>query len=115
VVTPAAVLLRAIVPTGEVGLTCLYLLARHPEAQVILGDATSCVEVKQAIHEANPRANIALVPEAFTTLIARALYAKDHPPRGLQRLVPAGMRVPPRPVDDYAALALARAFLATQE
>lgn len=114
VVSPEAVLLRAIVPTAEIGLTCGYLLARHPHLQVIVGDATGCSVVMQAIRQANPEADVAAVPEAFSTLAARNLYAADHPPRGLERLLPAGMRIPPRPVDDYAALSLAQAFLAAR-
>lgn len=115
VVSPEAVLLRAIVPTAEIGLTCRYLLARHPGLQVIVGDATCCSAVMQAISQASPQANVTAVPEAFSTLAARKLYEEDHPPRGLRRLVPEGMRVPPRPVDDYAAVSLARTFLAAQE
>jgi hypothetical protein len=115
VVNSQAVLLRAIVPTVEIGLTCLHLLARHPGAQVIVGDATGSAEVSSAIRQANPAAAITVVPESFSTLAARKLYEQDNPPSGLRRLVPAGMRVPPRPVDDYAALALARAYLAAHE
>jgi RNase H-fold protein (predicted Holliday junction resolvase) len=55
---------------------------------------------------------IRLVDERETTLRARALYFADHPPRGWRRLVPIGMQVPPRPIDDYAAVLIARRFLA---
>ncbi len=53
---------------------------------------------------------IHLVDESGTTLFARALYFADHPPRGWRRLVPIGLQLPPRPIDDYAALLIARRF-----
>lgn len=53
----------------------------------------------------------ALVDEAYTTLEARTLYWILHPPRGFARLLPRGLRVPPRPIDDLAAWALVRRFL----
>jgi RNase H-fold protein (predicted Holliday junction resolvase) len=51
------------------------------------------------------------VDERETTLKARSLYFADHPPKGWRRLIPLGMQVPPRPVDDYAAVLIARRFL----
>lgn len=53
-----------------------------------------------------------LVDESSTTLSARELYFRDNPPRGLARLVPPGMRSPPRSIDDYAAYAIALKWLA---
>lgn len=52
-----------------------------------------------------------LVDETETTLRARGLYFADHPPRGWRRLVPLGLQLPPRPIDDYAALLIARRYL----
>jgi hypothetical protein len=48
-----------------------------------------------------------LVDERGTTEAARALYWRANPPRGLGRLVPEGLRPPPRSLDDYAAYAIA--------
>jgi hypothetical protein len=47
-----------------------------------------------------------IIDESFTTMEGRRLYWKLHPPRGLWRLVPLSLRVPPRPVDDLAALVI---------
>ncbi|QTX32776.1 endonuclease [Aminithiophilus ramosus] len=46
------------------------------------------------------------VDESFSTLRARELYWRLHPPRGLLRLLPSGLRLPPRDVDDLAAWSL---------
>ncbi|AER66147.1 hypothetical protein Tlie_0412 [Thermovirga lienii DSM 17291] len=47
-----------------------------------------------------------LVDEAFSTLKARNLYWRLHPPRGIMRLIPRSLRVPPRDLDDLSALVL---------
>lgn len=53
-----------------------------------------------------------IVDEAETTLEGRRLYFRDRPGRGLSRLLPVGMRTPPRPIDDYAAYAIGLRYLA---
>ncbi|MDR2779856.1 MAG: endonuclease, partial [Synergistaceae bacterium] len=50
--------------------------------------------------------------ERMTTLEARELYWRIHPPRGLSRLIPVSLRVPPRSVDDLAAWAIMRRAVA---
>ena len=52
-----------------------------------------------------------LIDEHETTWRARALYFADHPPRGWRRLIPLGLLLPPRPIDDYAAVLIARRYL----
>jgi len=52
-----------------------------------------------------------LVDERETTLQARTRFFADHPPRGWRRLVPRGMLLPDRPIDDYAALLIAERYL----
>ncbi len=54
---------------------------------------------------------IELVDERETTLLARKRYFQAHPPRGWRRLVPRGMLLPPRPIDDFAALLIAERLL----
>ncbi len=41
--------------------------------------------------------------EAYSTLEARKVYWKLHPPRGIRRLLPKSLLLPPRPLDDLAA------------
>lgn len=51
------------------------------------------------------------VDEYETTLFARTLYFKDHPPTGWRRLLPLSLQTPLRPVDDYAAILIALRYL----
>jgi hypothetical protein len=53
-----------------------------------------------------------IIDETDTTYRARALYFAEHPPRGWRRLLPLGLQVPPGPIDDYAAMLIARRYLA---
>jgi len=86
-------------------------LVLPPKAVVLVGDGTG----RQSVVEGLRRRGYApvLVDESGTTLEARALYFRDHPPRGLMRLLPPGMRAPPRSIDDYAAVAIALRWLAS--
>lgn len=71
-----------------------------PEA-VYVGGGTSSAEFRAALpfpHKA--------VDEYGTTLEAREIYRRLHPPRGLMKLVPASLLTPPRNVDDLAAYAI---------
>ncbi len=49
--------------------------------------------------------------ESFTTLEARKVYWELHPPRGIKRLLPRGLLLPPRPLDDLAAWCIVKKCL----
>lgn len=114
VLTGERVTFRALCPTAEIGLTCRYLLVSHPGAALVVGRGTGAETVWEHLRQACPEARIVSVEEHDSTLQARQLYWSDQPPRGWLRLLPPGMRVPPRPVDDYAAVVLARRYLQRQ-
>jgi RNase H-fold protein (predicted Holliday junction resolvase) len=54
---------------------------------------------------------VRLIDERETTLLARRRYFSANPPRGWRRFVPRGMLLPPRPIDDFAALLIAERLL----
>ena len=54
------------------------------------------------------------VPEAFTSQRVRARLQKEWLPKGLIRLLPTGMRPPPKAYDDYVAALLAEDWLLAQ-
>lgn len=78
-------------------------------AVVLVGDGTGSEDVVERLRARGVAPT--LVDERDTTLMARGLYFRDHPSRGFLRLVPSGMRSPPRPIDDYAAYAIALRWL----
>jgi RNase H-fold protein (predicted Holliday junction resolvase) len=80
---------------------------------IVMGDRTTSKTWLGLLQTAWPDAPpIKLVDERYTTLAARDRYWELHPPRGWQKLLPRGMRQPPRPVDDIAAIVLVERFLA---
>ena len=84
---------------------------RLPEgAKVLVGDGTGSDAVQRLLLERGIVFRV--VDEWGSSLAARTLYFRDHPPRGFQRLLPNGLRTPPELIDDYAAYALALAYLA---
>ena len=82
-----------------------------PLQGVVLGDGTASGPWHKALAELEPAVAVVLQPEAGSTLAARERYWQFLPARGWQRLLPRGLRVPPRPVDDLAALVLLEAHL----
>lgn len=94
-------------------LGALGALELPPGAALVVGDGTGSAAVQEALRRRD--AAFEVVDERHTTLAARRLYFRDHPPRGLARLLPEGLRSPPRPVDDYAAYAIALRWLGLEE
>jgi len=80
------------------------------ELLAIVGRGTGHQRAVEILREAG-QSRIVLADEGNSTLIARRLYWEASPPRGWRKLVPRGMLLPPVPVDDWAAVALARAYL----
>jgi hypothetical protein len=68
---------------------------------VVLGDGTGSGAWLQQL--ADLHLPMQLVPEAGSTLAARQRYWQLEPPRGWRRLLPEGLRLPPRDVDDVVA------------
>lgn len=71
--------------------------------KVYVGNGTSSVEILMLLHD-NPL--VESVDEKGSTLEGRRLYWLLHPPKGLWRLIPVSLRVPPRDIDDLAAWSL---------
>jgi RNase H-fold protein (predicted Holliday junction resolvase) len=85
------------------------LLAATPVTIAAIGRGTNAAAVAEIARTLGLQ--VELVDERETTLLARARYFDDHPPRGWRRLIPRGMLLPGRPIDDYAALLIAERYL----
>ena len=82
----------------------------HQISAVVLGDSTTSREWQARLAAWLPETQILFADERGSTLEARTLYWQHHPPRGWRRLVPLSLQTPPEPIDDYAAVVLARRF-----
>ena len=85
------------------------VLAATPVALAAIGRGTNAAVVADVVRALG--LPVELVDERETSLLARARFFRDHPPRGWRRIVPRGMLLPDRPIDDYAALLIAERFL----
>jgi hypothetical protein len=70
-------------------------------ASLVLGDGTGSGIWMQRCRQL--RLPVLLVPEAGSTLAARQRFWSLEPPRGWRRLLPQGLRLPPRDIDDVVA------------
>ena len=91
----------------QVGALCQKYSCDH----LVIGNGTTSGQATQKLQKALTQITIHSIDEYKTTEEARKRYWQDNPPQGWQRLLPQGLRVPPTPVDDYAALIMAERFL----
>ncbi len=103
-------LYRQVVITDQVVATVMHLHETWGFTRVVLGNQTMSKLWKQKLQEALPACSIMLVDERNSSLEARQRYWDFHPPRGWQRCLPKGLRVPPQPYDDIVALILVERF-----
>lgn len=103
-----SLLLGAVIELDEVARVAVPAGAR-----VVLGDGTGSRALAAALRGRGLCPE--LVDETGTSEMARLLYWRRYPPRGVGRLVPVGLRVPPRPIDDFAAYAIALRVLGSAE
>jgi RNase H-fold protein (predicted Holliday junction resolvase) len=85
------------------------LLRTYAPGAIALGAGTNGKNVAALL--AGSGLPIHITDEVATTLRARVRYFADNPPRGWRKFVPRGMLLPPRPIDDYAAVLIAETFL----
>ena len=101
-----------VVSSSEAINTIEDLYLKYPISLLVMGDQTTAKRWKQEIQEKlSPTVNIILVDERYTSLEARDRYWLMYPPKGLIKLLPKGMRTPPRPIDDIVAILLIERYL----
>lgn len=98
-----------IIPIDALASRLREIVAATPITRVAIGRGTNAAVVANVVDELG--LPVTFVDEHETTLLARARFFDDHPPRGWRRLMPRGMLLPDRPIDDYAALLIAERYL----
>lgn len=73
---------------------------------IILGTGTGSKKIEKQLKNYYSESKIILAEEKFTTLEARDLYWKLHPPRGFWSFLPIKLLTIPRDIDDLAAWAI---------
>ena len=105
----AAPLALAIAPLDDFAERLGAIVRAYAIERVAIGRGTNAETIVEVVRATGLPFD--LVDERETTLQARARFFDDHPPRGWRRLVPRGMLLPDRPIDDYAALLIAERYL----
>jgi RNase H-fold protein (predicted Holliday junction resolvase) len=98
-----------IIPIENLAERLREVMAATPVVLAAIGRGTNAAAVSDVVRSLG--VPVELVDERETSLLARARFFMDHPPRGWRRIVPRGMLLPDRPIDDYAALLIAERFL----
>lgn len=89
------------------------LCQQFPIEQLIMGNQTTAKQWKAQLEKMLLRPiPITMVDERNSSVEARDRYWQMYPPQGLTRLIPQGLRVPPRPIDDIVAILLIERYLA---
>jgi RNase H-fold protein (predicted Holliday junction resolvase) len=106
------VLERNILERGDLSTHVPLYVARYGVSTMVIGRSSFGKEVEKELSRLELRTNIIFVSEKYSTLEARKRYWKENRPKGFWRLVPTSLRVPPVPIDDYAAVVIGERFLA---
>jgi RNase H-fold protein (predicted Holliday junction resolvase) len=108
-----SILYHQIIDSAQAVAVLQQLCRQFNVKLVVMGDRTTAKTWRNSLTSGLPSTiSIEMVDENNSTLEARDRYWKMYPPQGLQRLIPQGMRLPPRPVDDIVAILLIERYLA---
>ncbi len=105
---------RAIVPTVSLLEETRALAGRYRPRLIVMGKGTGSRPLLSALEGANPGIPIESMDEDHTTEEAKKRFLAENPARGWSRLLPAALRTPDRPVDDYVAVILAERYWRSQ-
>lgn len=105
----SAALAMGIIPVEALAERLRDIVTTTPVGFAAIGRGTNAGVVADAVRALG--VPFELIDERETSLLARARFFRDHPPRGWRRLIPTGMLLPNRPIDDYAALLIAERYL----
>lgn len=105
---------QQVIPTEALEVQLQQAVGQYGFQKLVMGNGTTSSKARKRIETALPELEVIVVDEYRTTDQARQEYWAAKPPTGWRRLVPRGMLVPPEPVDDFAAVILARRYIEGQ-
>ena len=82
---------------------------------VIIGNGTNTKPVHKVLGQVFTGVPVIEIDEKHSTEQARTLYWQLNKPHGWRALLPEGLRVPPEPLDGYAAAVLVKRYLEQQK
>ncbi len=101
-----------VVESPKITTTITQLNQQFDINLIVIGDQTTSEIWKQNLTKIIPeKVPIIKIDERYSSLEARDRYWQIYPPQGLVRLIPPGMRIPPKPIDDIVAIILIERYL----
>ena len=104
------VLQREVISTEKIAKNIEDSLNIYKIDKIILGNGTNYKSIEESLKNQFPQLKIILIEEEFSTLEARKKYFEAHPPRGIFKIIPLSLRVPPCHYDDFVAVLLAEKY-----
>ncbi|PNW36283.1 UNVERIFIED_CONTAM: resolvase [Euhalothece sp. KZN 001] len=104
--TTGEIIEQQVVNSEEVISTLNNWLSRYVVSKIVMGNQTTASQWKEKLTASFATIPIEMVDERNSSLEARDRYWELYPARGLSALIPKGMRLPPRPIDDIVAIIL---------
>ena len=105
-----SVLQRKVIPTEEIEKNIKNSINNYKINKIVLGNGTHYKTIEEKLKHHFSQSMIILIEEEFSTLEARKKYFEAHPPRGIFKLIPLSLRVPPCNYDDFVAILLAEKY-----
>ncbi len=100
-----------VVSSQEAIATIESLSQQYPLEVIVMGNLTTAKSWRNKLQSHFPNFAIEMIDENNSTLEARDRYWQMYPPTGITRLLPQGIRIPPRPIDDIVAIILIERYL----
>jgi RNase H-fold protein (predicted Holliday junction resolvase) len=104
------VLYRAVLAVAGFDRELLSLHKRFHPRCIVVGSGTGFRAMEKRLREMLPDVPLQVVDEAYTSEQARRRYLLENPPTGWRKLIPAWLRTPDKPYDDYVAVILAERY-----
>jgi len=105
-----SVLQREVISTEKITKTIEDSMNIYKINKIVLGNGTNYKNIEKRLKNHFPQLKIILIEEEFSTLEARKKYFEAHPPRGILKIIPLSLRVPPCHYDDFVAILLAEKY-----
>ena len=101
-----------VIESAKITTTIATLNEQFDINLIVIGDQTTSKIWQQHLTEIiSEKIPIIKIDERYSSLEARERYWQIYPPRGFVRLIPPGMRIPPKPIDDIVAIILIERYL----
>jgi RNase H-fold protein (predicted Holliday junction resolvase) len=107
----AEVLYSQVIKADQVANLLPQLFRQFTCQILVMGNQTTSQLWQNQLQIILPSIPIILLDERYTTAQARQRYWQIYPAQGFTKLIPLGMRSPPRPVDDIVAIILIERYL----